>query len=274
MDTKTSFIWFLLTLSLTTLQHTLGQAGKSVFNQLSASDRTLIIKKMDSLVVKKMQQYKVIGASIALVDDQSIIWTKGFGFTDPAKSRRVDEQTLFSTQSISKTYTTTAFLMEVQKGTYALDDKVIRYHPDLSVKSRYGKAEEKKITFRHLLSHRAGFCQEAPIGNNYDTVHCSFDQHIASINGSWQRFGVNQFYSYSNIGPDLAGYVLAKKAAIPVADYLKKNLLIPLGMINSTYNQQEAYQFTNIAQGCYGDNVLKRTYIGDVAAGGALRQCG
>jgi hypothetical protein len=105
------------------------------------------------------------------------------------------------------------------------------------------------------------------LGNNYDTLHCTFDEHIKSINGSWLRFSPGTFYSYSNIGPDIIGYILSKKANLTIDKYLKEKVLSPIGMINSTYNQDEAYNFKNIARGYLGDKEIERTFIGDIAAG-------
>jgi len=231
-------------------------------------DYSQVITQLDSLIKEKMARYNIKAVSIALVDDQSVILEKGFGFTDKAALHPVNEKTLFSAQSISKTYTSTAFLMECTEGKYNLDDPLIKYYPSFSVHSRSGPHEAKIITFRHLLSHRAGFCQEAPIGSNYDTVDCTFEEHIKSISRGWLRFPVGKFYSYSNAGLDLTGYILSKQADISIDRYMKQTLLIPLGMTNSTYDQEEAYRYENIAKGHYGNSELRKTLIPDVAAGG------
>ncbi|WP_183572405.1 serine hydrolase domain-containing protein [Mucilaginibacter sp. X5P1] len=244
------------------------QTRSTIIKSPKVNDYSLLIKRLDSLIKKRMAQYNIKGVSIALVDNQSVILQKGFGFTDKTGKTTVDEKTLFSIQSISKTYLTTAFLMEASKGNYKLDDPLIKYYPSFSIKSRFETNEPKKITLRHLLSHRAGLCQEAPVGGNYDTVHCTYKEHIKSISDGWLRFPVGKFYSYSNEGLDLIGFILSKKAGIPIGDYLKQNLLTPLGMNNSTYNQDDAYGNGNTAKGYYGNNELKKTYIADVAAGG------
>jgi len=261
--------WIVLSFFLSfAFLHLAAQSQTLISKSSKAVDYSLVIKRLDSLIKKRMAQYNIKGVSIALVDDQSVILQKGFGFTDKTRQSVVDEKTLFSTQSISKTYLATAFLMEATKGNYKLDDLLIKYYPSFSIKSRFGTNEAPKITLRHLLSHRAGLCQEAPVGSNYDTVHCTYQEHIKSISDGWLRFPVGKFYSYSNEGLDLIGFVLSKKAGISIGDYLKQNLLTPLGMNNSTYNQDEAYDYGNTAKGYYGNNELKKTYIADVAAGG------
>ncbi|MGF2414114.1 MAG: serine hydrolase domain-containing protein, partial [Ferruginibacter sp.] len=256
---------------LITFFHTynaLAQSKISFSESRKNKDYTTLIGSLDTLVREKMAEYNILGVSIALVDDQNVVWVKGFGYTDNTKTQQVNETTLFSTQSISKTYTATAFLMEAEKGKYNLDDVIIKHYPSFTVHSRYGDGEAKKITFRHLLSHRSGLCHETPIGNNYDTVHCTFEEHIKSVASSWLRFPVGKFYSYSNMGPDITAYILSKKAGISVEEYLKRNLLMPLGMTKSTYNQEEVYKSGNYAKGYFGNEEMEKTYIADPAAGG------
>ena len=58
-------------------------------------------------------------------------------------------------------------MIAVQEGLVSLDTPIVCYIKDFSVNSKFEEEPEKKITLRHLLSHRAGFTHEAPIGNNY-----------------------------------------------------------------------------------------------------------
>ncbi|PWS26116.1 hypothetical protein DHW03_15065 [Pedobacter yonginense] len=227
-----------------------------------------MIKGLQSLIIKKMEESHVVGAAIALVDDQSVLWSSGFGYADLGKMRKVNAETMFSIQSISKMFTATAFLIAVENNRINLDDPLLEYYPSFRIKSRYKTQEVPKITFRHLLSHRAGLLQEAPLGNNYDTVHYSFEKHVESMNDSWLRFPVGKFYSYSNMGFDLVGYVLSKQSNMTFPDYMNKTLFTPLGMKNSTYDQQQVYNTGNFAKGYIESEELPKTYIADLAGGG------
>jgi len=97
------------------------------------------------------------------------------------------------------------------------------------------------------------------VGSNYDTVHAAYQEHIRSISDGWLRFPVGQFYSYSNQGLDFVGFILSKKAGVPIEDYLTQQLLTPLAMLNSTYHQEQAYAGGNLAKGYYGNTELKKT---------------
>jgi CubicO group peptidase (beta-lactamase class C family) len=85
-----------------------------------------------------------------------------------------------------------------------------------------------------LLSHTAGFAHEAPYGSNFDHPAYSFEKHIASISDTWLKFPVGTRYSYSNLGIDLAGYILQMRSGMPFIQYVQEKVLDPLGMKNST----------------------------------------
>ncbi|HEX6657106.1 MAG TPA: serine hydrolase domain-containing protein, partial [Ilumatobacter sp.] len=64
----------------------------------------------------------------------------------------------------------------------------------------------------------------------------SFEAHIRSISDTWLRFPVGTGYAYSNLGIDLAGYILQQVTGRPFADWQRDKLLQPLGMANSSFD--------------------------------------
>jgi CubicO group peptidase (beta-lactamase class C family) len=139
--------------------------------------------------------------------------------------------------------------MAVQDGLLDLDTPITKYIPDFTVNSPFEEHPERKMTLRLLLSHRAGFTHEAPLGGNYDDRPHTFDQHVLSISDSWLRYPVGYRYSYSNLGIDLAGYILQEKAGMPFWDYIQKKVLDPLGMKQSTMDVEKIIKNTNRAIG-------------------------
>ena len=195
-----------------------------------------IIDKYRAEIPRRMKSQNISGLSFAIVCRDGVIWAEGFGFTDINKTAKVDYNTVFSMQSVSKSATGTALMLAVQKGLVDLDTPITEYLPDFTVKSRFEKNPEKNMTLRLLLSHKAGFTHEAPIGNNYYTEFDSFEEHIKSIYGTWLRFPVGQRYSYSNLGIDLAGYIIGKAAGMHYWDFVKNELFNPLGLQYSSFD--------------------------------------
>jgi CubicO group peptidase (beta-lactamase class C family) len=184
-------------------------------------------------ILAAMAATGVGGVSVAMVYRDEPLWVEGFGVTN-TPGRPVDDRTIFSLESISKNFTATAIMIASQDGLLDLDEPIARYLPRFRVHSRFDEAPEHKITLRLLLSHRAGFAHEAPVGNNYDRGAASFAEHIRSISDTWLRYPVGERFCYSNLGVDLAGYVLQRASGVGFAEYLRTKVFEPLGMSDST----------------------------------------
>jgi CubicO group peptidase (beta-lactamase class C family) len=137
----------------------------------------------------------------------------------------------------------------VQEGILDLNVPVKEYLPEFNIYSRFDEDPLSKITIKHLLSHKAGFTHEAPIGNNFDASFSSFKEHVLSISDTWLKFPVGERYSYSNLGIDLAGWILEKQSGIPFHEYVRINLLEPLGMNNSSFDTDWILNNNNRARG-------------------------
>jgi CubicO group peptidase (beta-lactamase class C family) len=218
------------------------------------ADYAPIIARLKEQLPQQMAQAGVPGLAIALVDGETLVWAEGFGFTDGAHQAKVTADTLFSLQSISKTFTATGFLIAADKGLMKLDDPLVKYLPQFNVKSSFGADAASKITFRHLLSHRAGLIHPAPC--SYGNRVCTFAEHIKSISETWLKFPAGQRFAYSNLGIDLVGYALELRSKRNFDRFMKDELFRPLGMTESTFNQQEAANHPSLAKGHWRNTTL------------------
>jgi CubicO group peptidase (beta-lactamase class C family) len=195
-----------------------------------------------------MKAHKIPGFSIAVLDREGILWTAGFGRTGK-RDRPVTPDTVFSIQSMSKTFTATAVMIAVQDGLVDLDAPITKYLPGFSVNSRFEEFPQDKMTLRHLLTHTAGFTHEAPVGNNADTRYRSFEEHIHSIRQTWLRNRVGEKHNYSNLGIDMAAYVLRYTSGHSFEQYMKQRVFDPLGMPNSSVDYDFVERHPNRARG-------------------------
>lgn len=208
----------------------------TLMSSCTKEDYDPIVKESRSLISEVMAKEKIPGLAAALIDENKVIWTEGFGYTDLDKKIPVTPETIFSIQSISKTITATAEMIAVQDGMIDLDKPISNYLPSFTVNSQFEEKSQDKITTKQLLSHFAGFSMEAPVGNNTYPESPSFEAHIKSISDTWLRYPVGQRYCYSNLGVDLAGYILQVKSGKSFPDYVKEKLLDPIGMKSSTFD--------------------------------------
>jgi CubicO group peptidase (beta-lactamase class C family) len=183
-----------------------------------------------------MAEQDVPGLAVAVVDRHRVLWAEGFGDRDD-QGGRVTPHTIFGVQSMSKLFTATAVMQAVEAGRLDLDEPVTTYLPDFTVHSAFEAHPERRITLRMLLSHTAGFTQEAPVGNSNELEPGTFEEHVLSISDTWLRFPVGSGFAYSNLGIDLAGYILERVEGRRFAELVGDTLLDPLGMDRSTFDR-------------------------------------
>ncbi len=204
----------------------------------SAADvAATVIARYRERIPGLMAEQGVPGLAVALVDGDRARWVEGFGYRDHQGGAPVTADTMFSVQSMSKLFTATAVMQAVAAGRLDLDEPITSYLPEFTVHSAFQEHPERKITLRMLLSHTAGFTHEAPVGNNNELDPGDFDVHVRSISDTWLRFPVGTGYAYSNLGIDLAGYILEPVEGKPFAQVMRDSLLGPLGMGHSTFDR-------------------------------------
>src|SRR6185503_12837630 len=95
------------------------------------------------------------GAVVVVVKDGQPLTERGFGYSDLATHKPVDpENTLFRPGSVSKLFTWTAVMQQVQAGKLNLDADINNYL-DFKIPPRNGKP----ITLRNLMTHTPGFAE-------------------------------------------------------------------------------------------------------------------
>lgn len=198
------------------------------------TDVRSLIESERKRIAEAMARDDIPGVAVCLILDGKPAWIEGLGVTDRQAKRQVAADTIFSIQSTSKNFTATAIMLAVQRGILDLDEPITSYLPNFTVQSRFESSPQRTMTLRMLLSNRAGFTHEAPVGNNYDPEFPSFEAHVRSISQTWLRFPVGERYRYSNLGFDLAGYILQVRSGMPFAKWLETMLFEPLGMKDST----------------------------------------
>lgn len=223
--------------------------GATPSQQANPAFRAGVVDRIKAEVSKRLAESDIPGAAVAVVDDEKILWIETFGHTQRGGGEPINEETLFSIQSMSKSFTALGVLMAVQDGLLDLDAPILDYLPGFTVNSRFEEHPERNMTLRHLLAHRAGFTHEAPVGGNFDDRPHSFKEHIVSISDTWLRYPVGYRYSYSNLGIDLAGYILQEVSGKPFWEYIQAKVLDPIGMSRSTMDVQKILTSENRAIG-------------------------
>jgi serine beta-lactamase-like protein LACTB len=194
------------------------------------------VKALDSFIARQVAQRKLPALSVALVDDQKVVWARGYGLADPKKKVPADARTVYRVGSVSKLFTDLAVMQLVERGTLDLDAPVTKYLPDFKPRNRFGKA----ITLRHLMTHRSGLVRESPVGSYFDPDEPSLEKTVKSLNDTDLVYEPGKKTKYSNAGVAVVGLVLQEVKKQAFAKYLGRALLEPMGMKSSSFEPEPA----------------------------------
>jgi CubicO group peptidase (beta-lactamase class C family) len=187
----------------------------------------------DGVVPLQLDQADVAGAVVAVVKDGKVLFMQGYGYADVATQRPVSpDSTLFRPGSISKLFTWTAVLQQVEQGKLDLDRDINTYL-DFHVPSPWGRP----VTLRDLMTHRPGFEETLKDlwvveGRGMRPLSEYLPAHLPA-----QIFPPGTTPAYSNYGATLAAYIVQRVSGQPFNDYVEQHIFGPLHMTTSTFQQ-------------------------------------
>src|SRR5437660_1659707 len=89
-----------------------------------------VVAALEPFIRHQVEDKKLPALSIAVVDDQRIVWSAGFGFADVTKTRPATADTIYRVGSVTKLFTDLAVMQLVEQGKLDLDAPVTKYLPD------------------------------------------------------------------------------------------------------------------------------------------------
>lgn len=196
-------------------------------------------KIIDSIVISKMNEYRIKALSLSIVKDEKLFYSKGYGFTGVDSENIVTPETRFATASITKLFTASAIMQLVEQGKLDLNKKLLEYIPDFKLKD----LRVKDITIFHLLTHSSGLPWDNEL-KKASNDSMALKEFIFSLYDTKLKFSPGEKFSgetYSNTGYDILGYLIEQITSMPFQEYIKRNILDKAEMLNSTF------YFKNIA---------------------------
>ena len=190
-----------------------------------------VASKVSDAIHYEMVDKALNAVSIVLVKDMEILWARGFGVEDLNKSTKADANTVYRVGSVSKLFTDIGIMQLVEKGEVDLDAPITDYLPEFRPRSRF----KREITLRQLMSHRSGLLREPLVGNYFDDDEPTLEATVKSIIDSDVIYAPESKIKYSNGAIATVGYVLEKLKGEPFASYLRKNVLLPMGLTHSAF---------------------------------------
>jgi CubicO group peptidase (beta-lactamase class C family) len=187
---------------------------------------------LDGYMPYALRTGDIPGAVVTVVKDGQILTTRGFGYADRDKRTPVDpEKTLFRPGSISKLFTWTAVMQQVEAGKIDLDADVNTYL-DFRIPARNGKP----VTTRQLMTHTAGFEEVVKELIFYDKPEPQLGAYLKN-HVPKRIFDAGVTPAYSNYGTALAAHIVERVSGEKFNDYLDRHVMGPLKMGDTTFRQ-------------------------------------
>jgi CubicO group peptidase (beta-lactamase class C family) len=172
------------------------------------------------------------GAVVVVVKGGQVLTEKGYGYANVAKKVKVDPKgTLFRPGSISKLFTWTALMQQVEQGKVDLNADVNKY-----IDFKIPPYEGKPVTVLNLMTHTPGFEEAVRNLITLGPKEVPFDTLLKQ----WvpkRIYAPGTTPAYSNYGASLAGYIVQRTSGEPFNAYLEHHIFGPLGMAHSTFRQ-------------------------------------
>jgi CubicO group peptidase (beta-lactamase class C family) len=205
--------------------------------------KTVSTAELDTYFKKALKEWNVPGMAIAIIKDNKVVLSKGYGFREVGKKDSVDENTLFAIASISKTFTASALSILVDEGKISLDDKVTKYLPYFELYDPYVTSEMK---IRDLLCHRTGLATFSGDLLWYGTSYTR-DEVIRRAKYLKPTYGFREEFGYSNIMFLTAGQIIPVVTGKSWDDYLKEKFFFPLSMTNTITSTTDIKDKKNVS---------------------------
>jgi len=222
------WVLFFLALSFSCLA---GFADENSSNTPARKDYAEVVDALRPFIEQEISDKEIPALSIAIVDDQQIVWAQGFGIADAKAGVPASAETVYRIGSVSKLFTDIAIMQLVERGELNLDAPITDYLPDFHPHNPFGTP----ITLRELMSHRSGLLREPPVGNYFETTQPSLAATVRSLNDTEVVFPPNVHTKYSNAAIAVVGYVLEARSREPFAKYLKASVLDRVGLAHSSF---------------------------------------
>lgn len=191
---------------------------------LSLHAQTIDTKAVDALMLRTLEEWKIPGAAIAIVQNDRVVYVQGYGTKDVNGSDKITPDTLFQIASTSKAFTATSLAMLASDGKLTFDDRV-RDHLD------YFRLDDTcadaNVTLRDIVSHRTGLSRHDELWDNSPFTREDVVRRIGKI-ALAKPFRTT--YQYQNIMFIAAGEVVAHVSGMSWDDFVRTRIFEPLRM--------------------------------------------
>ena len=228
---------------------------------------SLNLYDLEQQIETKMKTGHVPGFAMAIVQNQKVIYARGFGYTAVENNREcglpITPQTLFRIGSTTKALTGTAVMRLVEAGKLDLDTPIKAYIPWLT----FGEAGAvDSVTLRMLMSHTSGLFSEDEYAGRRDPA--GLEAYVREMIPQIPLVAPpGKAFSYSGPGMNLAGYIAEVVSSKNYTKLMQELVFDPLEMKHTTFDPMVAMTYS-LAQSHYlsadGNLSIQHLYVDNV----------
>lgn len=194
-----------------------------IFQHITAGQLYAQPAAAETAIEALMKETPVAGLSVAVVRKGKVIYTKAFGYRDLDTRESLRTDHIFRIASISKSFTATSLMQQVEAGRVKLSDDASTL---AGFPVRNPLYPDRVITLEMLLSHRSSI--------NDRQGYFSLDAIDPAKNPNWKdgynKYAPGEGYLYCNLNYNLAGAILERLSGERFDLYVKRHILDPLGL--------------------------------------------
>lgn len=245
--------------------------GENVTKQNKIIKTDSLSIEIERLGIEFTKKNNVPGLAVAVIENGKITSIQCIGYADLATEKKITPRTIFNIGSISKVVSAWGFMQLNEKGLVKLNEPVNQSLTRWRLpQSSY---DVSKVTLRRILSHTAGLSVHGYGGFEQGTKLLSLE---GSLNGKTKRNGESVYlinepgtkWAYSGGGYTLAQLFLEERTKEKFADYMKKNVFQPLGLVDTNYDWTEEMKVSSAtAYDTLGNAIKNRIFTEQAAAG-------
>lgn len=193
---------------------------------------------LDKKVKSFMRQWQIKGASLSIMRNDSLLYSKGYGWADEQKGIEMEPRHILRMASVSKLITAVGIMVLQERDSLSIKDTVFGPSGILNDSLFNGLIKDKnyhKITIEHLLRHQGGFPRD-PLFSSRDVMTQLRLDHAPEKEDFYKvvlnrpvRFEPGTWQRYSNFGYLLLSDIIEKVSGKPYEQFIKEDVLLPAG---------------------------------------------
>lgn len=210
---------------------------------------------------EKMAAQNIVGLSVAVIVDDSVIFKQGFGYSDKENQVPMTTSSVVNIGSITKTFTALAVMQLQQKGLVNINDPLRNYLP--SFRPKTNGIDINPVTVKSVVTHSSGI--QPDIWKNSDLSSAKYTDVLNYVNETYLAYPPGMTGLYSNAGYNILGRLIKEVSRLDYPDYVHQFIFNPLGMTQSGFAMDSLKNRTKIY---LGGSRVEEYELRDIASGG------